>query len=807
MREVDQETRIGVFVCECGGNISDIVDVEEVVRESSTWGGVVLSKGDRYLCSKPSLEMVKESVRRHGLNSVVLACCTPKMHRKTFEMILQEEELNPALIEIVNIREQCSWIHADDPEGATFKAIDLTRGGVLKVRKAVPLTPVEVEVERSVLVVGGGISGITTALNLAENGVKVYLAEKAPSIGGHVIKYPKVFPTLDCSQCILTPKMGEIARNPGIELFTLAEVKKITGFPGNFQATISLRPRGVRVEDCIACGVCGRVCPVETINEFNEGMDLRKAVYIPFPQAVPTTYTLDLDNCSRCGKCLEVCPTKAIDLDDKEGDVKIDVGAIILATGFELHDLKEFGEYRYGKHPNVITSLQMERLLDVTGPEKGILLRRSDGGKVGKIAFVLCAGSRETERGVSYCSRVCCLYAIKQAMMAKEQDVDVWIHYIDMRTPGRRYEEFYQKAQMEGIHFVRGKITEIIPDREQLLLKAEDTLINRIVENIVDLVILCPAIVPNSTMRRLADESKVPLGEDMFVLERHPKLDPVATLREGIFACGMVSGPKDIQTAVAESEGAAAKATAFLREGVVRIQPEKVFLSNEGVCDGCGECVEICPFEALALKNGSIEVNEMLCTGCGVCLPSCHVNTLDLHGTTEDQLSSQIEGTLADSKAEIKILAFMEREIAYTAADIAGISRITYPSSIRILPLPSTGRLQMKDVLHAFACGADGIMFLEAPEEGPLGKAHLIASKRVEGYIQELENLDEAFTFRLWFSKVYVPDWRKLAHTFETFDKIIKGEGSIDLETRRRLGGYVRQRLSEKDLSESSENI
>ncbi len=788
MGETDREARIGVFVCECGGNISDVVDVDRIVREAPTWGNVAFSKSDRYLCSKPGLEMVKQSVRLHKLNRVVFACCTPKMHRPTFEAILGEEGLNPALLKVVNIREHCSWVHPDDPEGATLKAIDLTRGGTAKARKAVPLTPMQIRVEPSVLVVGGGIAGITAALNLAENGIKVYLAEKSASIGGHVIKYPKVFPTLDCSQCILTPKMGEVARTPNIKLFTLTEVKKISGVPGNFQVTISLKPRGVRLEECIACGACNRICPIETENEFNGGLNMRKAIYLPFPQAVPTVYTIDFENCSRCGKCQEICPTNAIDLNDKIEETEIGVGAIVLATGFELHDLKGFGEFHYGKHPNVVTALQMERLLDVTGPTGGKLVRRSDGEKIQKIAYVLCAGSRDTERGVPYCSRVCCLYAIKQALIARQQDAEVWIHYIDIRTPGRRYEEFYKKAQTEGVNFVRGKITEIIPDGDRLLLKAEDTLINRIVENEVDLVVLCPPVLSEPSTRKLADDSKVPLGEDGFILERHPKLDPVATLREGIFACGMASGPKDIQTTVAESGGAAAKASGFLSEGVVKIRPEIAFLDDQGACDNCGECVEACPFESLAIINGHLEVNEMFCTGCGICLPSCHAHALDLHDMTEEQLSSQIEATLKNSKAQVKILAFTEQEIAYTAADIAGISRIAYPSSIRILPVPSTGRLGLRNILHAFACGADGVMLIEAPEEGPLGRAHVLAEEKAKRYIEELEGYDDAFTFRLWFSKTYVPDWRKLAETFKTFDAIIRGEGPITLETRRKIG-------------------
>jgi len=784
-----ENPRIGVFVCECGGNISDVVDVKRVVKAASEWENVVVARHYTYMCSKPGVELIRQSIKKRGLNRVVIACCTPKMHRKMFERNVEEEGVNPAFLEVVNIREQCSWVHHEDPEGATLKAIDLVKGAVKKVEKATPLYPGKMPVKQAVLVIGGGIAGITAALRVAEAGIKVYLVEKEPTIGGHMAKYAKVFPTLDCAQCILTPKMGEVAENPNVELLTLAEVASVEGVPGDFKVKIKLKPRGVDVEKCVGCGACNRVCPVETVSDFDEGLGKRKAIYIPFPQAVPSAYVIDFNSCTKCGKCVEKCPRKAINLDDTEKEIEINVGAIIVATGFKLFDLSEYGEYKYGMHPNVITALQMERLMNVTGPTSGAIVRPSDGGEVKKIGYVLCAGSRDTNKGKPYCSRVCCLYATKQALMMKEfmEGLDVWIHYIDLRAAGRRYEEFYKNAQTEGVKFVRGKVSEIIPDGDQLIVRAEDTTLGRPIENRYDLVVLCPPIVPSPETTKLAEILKIPLDEDGFVLEKHPKLDPVSTKREGIFACGVILGPKDIQTSVSEAEGAAAKAINFLIQKEKIIEPNKAYLAVPERCDACEECIEICPTEAISVASDKVEINEILCNGCGACIPACPKEALDLKGLSDEQLMAEIEGVLTGSESEIKILAFVENEIAYTALDLTGVARLSYPSSIRVIPVPSTSRLKLKHILYAFAKGADGIMFLEAPEhEGPFGKAHSIAEERIENYRFDIEDYD-IDSVRIWFSKVYVPDWRKLVKVFETFDRMIKDEGPIDQETRENI--------------------
>jgi len=516
-------------------------------------------------------------------------------------------------------------------------------------------------------------------------------------------------------------------------------------------------------------------------------LNKRKAVYISFPQAVPSTYTIDFDDCIRCGKCADVCPSGAITLEDNVGEEDIQAGTIILATGFQFMNYSKFGEYLYGKNPNVITSLQMERMIDVTGPTQGHIIRLSDHKDAKSVAYMLCAGSRDYNRGLQYCSRVCCLYAIKQAKILRSHDLDVWIHYIDIRTPGRRYEEFYKSAQLDGVNFARGKIAEIIPNGNKLLVRAEDTFLNKILENEVDLVVLCPPITTGTETLKLADLLRAPISEDGFVLEKHPKLDPVATKREGVFACGMVLGPKDIQSTVSESEAAALKAVNLLQESFLNVEPNKAFLRIEpnlpDGCDSCQRCIQICPTEAIKIKNESITIDEMTCMGCGACVPICPSNALDLQTLTNRQLQAWINGIL-EGEEEVKIMAFTEMEIAYTAADIAGVNRLSYPPSIRIIPVPSTSRISFRDILYAFASGADGVMLLEAPEEGPMGQIHLLAEKKAEEYSNLLSEIDLDLPVRLWFSKVYVPDWRKLVNIFHTFDTIVKDEGKLNLELR-----------------------
>ena len=779
-----EDLRIGVWICECGGNIGDVVDVDGVAELLKP--EVAYVEKNRYLCSSPSVDAIKKAVEEQNLNRVVLACCTPNMHTETFRSNLEEAGLNSALMEIVNIREQCSWVHKDDHEGATAKALDLVRGAVERTRKSVPLEAKGMDVSKEVLVIGGGVAGITASLRMAEFGLKVHLVEKRPSIGGHMIQYPKVFPTMDCSQCILTPKMASVKQSPNIDLLTYAEVSEVTGVPGDFNVKVRLKPRGVDPEKCIGCGECSAVCPTEVPSEFDENLGSRKAIYIPFPQSVPSVYTMDMDACIRCNRCVDACPPKCIDIEDPGSEVELNVGAIVMATGFELYDIGDLAHYGYGKYPNVITSLEMERILDVNGPSGSMIVNPNSGENAKRVAYVLCAGSRDTEVGKAYCSRVCCLYALKQTQLLRDRGIDVWIHYIDIRASGRRYEEFYRSTQDKGAVFVKGTVTEIIPQGDQVLVRGEDMMINKMVENPADVVVLCPPMVTTEDTLKLAEMLRIPVDEDQFVLERHPKLDPVSTKRDGIYTAGAVVGPKDIQSSTAEAEGAAMKVVNFL-SGKRIIEPNKAFLSKPELCDGCGDCVDACPESAIRLEDDAPGINEIMCSGCGACIPACPRGALDQNGLTDAQLKAQISGILKASQAEIKILAFVERAVAYTAVDLAGLARLSYPSSIRIIPLPSMSRLKLDHLLHAFASGADGVMLLEAPEhEGPFGSAHVVSEERTEEYKWELEDYD-VDSVRLWFSRVYVPDWRKLERVFRTFHNMIEDEGPLEEEVRQSL--------------------
>jgi heterodisulfide reductase subunit A len=779
------EKRIGVWVCECGGNISDVVDtinIVDVLKDK-----VAFAQDERYLCSKPSVDSVKEIMEEKNIDNVILACCTPSMHRMTFLTSLKEKSLNPSHLEIVNIREQCSWVHKDDSDGATKKSLDLIRGAIARTKESVTLETKTMKTVSKALVIGGGVAGITTSLRLSEYGMKVHLIEKRPSIGGHMIQYPKVFPTLDCSQCILTPKMAQVSQSNDITLSSYSEITDITGVPGDFNVKVRVKPRGVELENCIGCGECSMVCPIEVKDsDYNQGFSTRKAIYIPFPQAVPSVYTIDFDACIKCGACTRVCPRGCIDLEDQGKNINLNVGAIVVATGFELYNLGELPQYGYKITPNVVSSLEMERILDVNGPTGGQLIVPSTGMDVKSVAYVLCAGSRDSEVGRPYCSSVCCLYSLKQAQLLLDRGVDVFIHYIDIRATGRRYEEFYKSTQEKGALFIKGKVIEIVPEGESAMVRGEDMMLNRIFENPVDLVVLAPPIVTTPETIKLIEMLRIPVDEDQFVLERHPKLDPMSTKRDGVFAAGVIIGPKDIQSTTAEAEAAAMKVVNFLR-GERVIEPNKVFLADPDACNGCGDCVAICSENAISIKCDKAIIKEIICSGCGACIPECKHNALDQQGISEKQLLANIKGMLKNSEAKLKILAFVESSIAYTAVDLAGLARLNYPSSIRIIQLPSLARLKKEHFLYAFAHGADGIMMLEAPEhEGPYGNAHIISEERVDNWRWEIEDYDVDST-RIWFSRVYVPDWRKLEKVFRTFHEVVNDLGSIEADVRKTL--------------------
>jgi heterodisulfide reductase subunit A len=645
--------RIGVYVCHCGVNIAGTVDVKKVVEYASRLPNVVVARDYLYVCSDAGQALIKQDIKEHKLNRVVVAACSPNLHEQTFRKCLESVGLNKYLFAMANIREHCSWVHEHQPQEATLKAIDSVKMAVARANMLEPLETIKVPVKKRCLVIGGGIAGIQTALDLASEGFEVCLVEKEPSIGGHMAQFDKTFPTMDCSMCILSPKMADVVHHPKIHLFTNSEVKRVSGYIGNFKVEIEVKPRYVISELCNGCGECAKVCPIEVPNEFDERLGPRKAIYIPFPQAVPLVYTIDIQNCIRCYKCVDACilarGVKAIDFAQEPKKVELEVGTIIVATGYDAFDPSILEEYGYGVYDNVMTGLEFERVLAPTGPTKGVVLRPSDGKVPKRIAFIQCIGSRD-EKTNQYCSRVCCMYATKQALLIKERvpDAKVMIFYIDLRAFGKGYEEFYKRAQSEGIRYIRGKVTEIMenPDSKNLVLRAEDTLLGAMVEAEVDLAILSVGLVPNKTTKMLSETLSLSKGPDGFFKEAHPKLRPVETLVDGIFIAGAAQGPKDIPDSVAQACGAAQKASILMSAGEVEVEAITAKV-NEELCSGCFICVSMCPFNAIVAEEKSVKVIEALCKGCGACAAACPTKAIEPMHFKDGQILAEVKACLA----------------------------------------------------------------------------------------------------------------------------------------------------------------
>jgi len=643
--------KIGVYICWCGVNIGGVVDVPKLCDYARTLPNVALASEYKFMCSDIGQGMIMEDIRAGKVNRVVVSACSPRMHEETFRRACEEGGLNKYLFEQANIREHCTWVTMNDVPGATRIAKDHIRMAVAKSGQLKPLKVTTVKVEPATLVVGAGIAGINAALDLANSGYKVYLVEKSPTVGGHMAQLDKTFPTMDCSSCITTPKMSEVARNPNIELMTYSEVVSLDGYVGNFQVRIEKYPHYIDQNICTGCGHCIDICPVECANEFDLGMKPRKAIYLSFPQAVPGEYTIDMNHCIRCGICAEACPTSAVRYDDKPEYVDIKVGTIILATGFQPYDARRMGQYGFGKHKNVINALQMERLLSSYGPTEGKVRRPSDLKEPKSIVWVQCVGSREfTGKGRKYCSRVCCMYATKQARSYKEKhpDTQLFIFYIDLRAFGKGYEEFYNDtAKNYGIKFIRGRVAEILEgENDNVIIRAEDTTLQRPIELEVDMVVLSIGLEPREDIDDIARIFNVTATktEDGFLMEAHPKLRPVDTLTEGIFVAGNVVGPKDIPDTVAQAKAAASSAATLMSQKEVEIIPYYATVLDHK-CAGCKSCIALCPFNAITFDE--IEkvavINEILCKGCGTCVAGCPSKAIIQNHFDDAQILPMIE--------------------------------------------------------------------------------------------------------------------------------------------------------------------
>ena len=661
-RNPDTAPRIGVYVCHCGTNIAGTVDVHSLTEYAAKLPNVAVSREYKYMCSDPGQELIRQDIRDHNLNRIVVASCSPLMHEPTFRGALARAGINAFFLQMVNIREHVSWVHTNKAD-ATTKAKDLVRAAVRRVGLHKPLEKRRVEINPNVLVVGGGIAGIHAALTVANSGKHVHLVERQPTIGGHMALFDKTFPTLDCAACILTPKMTAVGSHPNITLWTYAEVAVVEGYVGNYKVKVCHKPRYIIEDLCIGCQECVEACVYKEgrwADEFNLGLSKRKPIYLPFPQAVPQKVLIDPEACiefksHKCKKtCIEACgERKAIDFQQKETIEEIEVGSIILATGFKTFDAHRNAYYGYGVHPNVYTALEVERLVNASGPTGGEIVLRN-GAKPKMVGIIHCVGSRDHNTN-RWCSKVCCMYSLKLAHLIRERiGAEVYNFYIDMRTPGKGYEEFYDRLLDEGVHFVRGRVAEVTdwpihPSEEgKLIIRAEDTLAGFVRRIPVDMVVLSTGLEPQADARDVRRMFNISCSEEGWFLERHPKLAPVSTFTDGVFIAGACQGPKDIPDSVAQAGAAAAEAMALADAKYVELEPYTAHVL-EDACSGCKTCLTICPYTAISFieESKKARVNEVLCKGCGTCVATCPSGSIEQNLFEDQEIFEEVEGLLA----------------------------------------------------------------------------------------------------------------------------------------------------------------
>jgi len=717
MTKQPSDLRIGVFICGCGRNIAATVDIDKVAAFSKNIQDVVFVDTNKYSCSETGQASIRTAIRENKLNRVVVASCSPKLHLETFKSTTESAGINPYLFEMANIREHCSWVHQNEPGAATEKACELVDMAVSKARLLEPQKEPRVPIKSEALVIGGGVAGIQASLDLADTGYHVTLVEKSPSIGGIMATLDKTFPTMDCSICILGPKMSDVKSHPKITLMAYSEVQEISGFVGNFKATILRKPRFV-TEDCTACDECTSVCPIAVPSETDGQLSWRKAIYMPFPQAVPSQFLIDTEHCHgvnpvQCGKCADACRDKGADcinFNDQERKEEIEVGTIIVATGFTPFSAIKIPEYGWGRYPNVITTLEFERLFNASGPTEGHLVRPGDMQKPGRVAFIQCVGSRDV-RFNSYCSNFCCLETIKSTLLIKEHwpETEITVFYMDIRAFGKGFEELYARAREENVQFIRGRPSQIQEDPETGNVKvfAEDINTNTLVTPEFDLVVLSIGADPPDT-----GSIPIPLakGADGFLLEAHPKLKPVDTASRGVFIAGGVESPKDIKESVTQASAAAARASQLMSKGEVRIEP--IFAEVDGtLCTSCGTCVSRCPYGAITIAEKTITpaiVNTALCEGCGTCAADCPEDCIRMRHFTDNQISEQIRAALRKN-ADSKTIVFACTYCSYGGADLAGVSRMQYRTTGRVIRTICAGRVDPDFVYESFRLGAGSV--------------------------------------------------------------------------------------------------
>jgi len=795
-KKVAEEVRIGVYVCHCGLNIAGSVDCAEVAKFAATLPHVVLAKDNLYTCSDQGQDQIKKDIKESKLNRVVVASCSPRLHEPTFRKACEEAGLNKYLFEMANIREQCSWVHLYDRKEATEKAKDLVKMAVAKAALLEPAEEAEVPITRKALIIGGGVAGIQAALDLADTGYNVYLVEKEPSIGGMMARIDKTFPTMDCSICILAPKMSDVGHHPNIELLTNSEVTEVKGYIGNFHVKVLKKPRYV-TKDCSACGECVKVCPIVAPNEFDVGLAIRHGIYTPFAQAVPSTYIIDMNVCLNkdgvvvCDRCMKACERQAVTYEMKAETADLEVGTIIVATGADVFDPTALPNYGYGKYQNVITSLEFERLINAGGPSGGRLLRPSDKQIPKHVAFVQCVGSRSDKSGKLYCSNVCCMNTIKDSLLIKEHwpETEIYVFYVDIRAYGKGFEDLYKRARKAGAIFIRGLPAEIVEDKKNrsLWLMGENSLQNELYKIKVDMAVLSIGLEPRKDSEFIQRLLTLSRTQDGFFMEAHPKLRPVDAATGGIFFAGCAEAPKDIKDSVTQASAAAARAGILMAKGKVTVEAITP-ISYPEKCNACGLCVKVCPYNAITLNKAlkRIELIEAACGGCGTCAAECPFGALTQKHFTDEQIIAQIDA-VTENSPEKKIVAFCCNWCAYAGADFAGVSRMQYPPNVRIIRTMCSGRVAPKFVERAFARGAAAVLVAGCyPGDCHYINANYQTQKRVECLQKKMEQsgLNKERLQLLWASAA---EGERFASKIHEMKNIVDSVASKEVEASQKV--------------------
>ncbi|MDF1538930.1 MAG: hydrogenase iron-sulfur subunit [Candidatus Thorarchaeota archaeon] len=791
-KKAEDKDNIAVFLCRCGSNIAETIDID-LLKEKYQLSGIPLVEVDDHLCSEQGVHDLIDAIKKSKSERVVIAGCSPLLHSELFSDAAREAGLDPGHLHMANIREQCSWVHYDDPEAATKKAAAIIDTGIARVRDSHAIPTLEMPITQRALVIGGGVAGITAALELADAGIETIIVEREGFLGGHMAKFDKLFPTFDCSICILGPMMARAARHPSLRIMTLADVVDVKGSVGQYRVTVRKRARYVDIESCIGCNRCLEVCPVEVADEYNSGLGKRRAMVRPITDAVPIAPYIDINNCIGCHACAGVCEPKSLRYEEVNCTEFLEVGAVIVATGFKPFDPTIVEELGYGVIPDVVTSIELERLMNPGGPSGGKLVRPATGEAPKRIVFVPCVGSRSHRFERPYCSRACCSEAVKEVIQIKQQlpDSEAYVFYTDMRTFGKGQEELYVRAAKDyKVNFVRGTIGEVFQDpiTEKTFIRAEDTLIGKLLEFEVDLVVLMVGMDPDPGNVELSRLLKAPLDENGFFLERHIKLAPSSTESKGVFLAGVAQGPKDIADSVAHAGLAASKVKTLLASGEVIIDA-CVPSFDIDLCMGCRLCEQVCTAKAIKFDGEKVpEIDVVACRACGACVAACPSGALDLPCLSNEQLENATKAAIMFNPSRPAIVGYLCRWCAYSAADRAGTARMRYPPNVVPIQVPCTGRLNADTLLTAFAEGADGVAVMGCHVQDCHYRS---GAKHAKDRTEKLQDILEAAGIdgnRLYFGSASASEADRFAEQMTDFVNLITRLGPLGRESTEDTG-------------------